>query len=533
MNKFDYKNLTPFKWFVLENFPFIEVDFDALTEWHLFCKLGKEINKIIDSQNIVGEQAENLTNAFNNLKNYVDNYFDNLDVQDEINNKLNEMAESGELTDIIAQYLQLAGVLAYDTKTAMKNAKNLTNGSICKTLGNTTYNDGQGNFYKVREIINTDVVDDDNIIALHDENLVAEKIPYSSGYAIQQQINTINSNVDLINSERTILIGDSYSLDRRPDVDITGWAIPLKNLMGLNDTNCFIAQDNGGGFTVNGSLGTFENAISRLVIEDKSKIKNIIVAGGLNDIKAENKETIKTAIQSFMNYCKTNFPNAKVYIGMIGWNKDDLYTSDNQFIRYQVINKVLPAYQECNQYGAIYLNGVENVMHDYDEYYDGAHPNQTMCNRLAYYIYQAFKNGYASVTYDDHGITFNEDNIELNDFSLTEKVVNNQTIIFDNKENGNKILFNSNYPVVNTYGFYIGKINSKYMSSTYTNNQIVTCPAIITDTNNGKYQAVVSLYIKTFNFLHCHIVSGDIADGLSIKEINLLNPYCSKPTIMQ
>ena len=100
---FDYKNLSPFKWFVLENFPFIEADFDALTEWQLFCKIGKEINKIIDSQNIVGEQAENLTNAFNNLKNYVDNYFNNLDVQDEINNKLNEMAEDGTLAEIINQ----------------------------------------------------------------------------------------------------------------------------------------------------------------------------------------------------------------------------------------------------------------------------------------------------------------------------------------------------------------------------------------------------------------------------------------------
>lgn len=102
---FDYKNLSPFKWFVLENFPFIEADFDALTEWQLFCKIGKEINKIIDSQNIVGEQAEILTNDFNNLKNYIDNYFNNLDVQDEINNKLNEMAETGELTNLIKDYV--------------------------------------------------------------------------------------------------------------------------------------------------------------------------------------------------------------------------------------------------------------------------------------------------------------------------------------------------------------------------------------------------------------------------------------------
>lgn len=174
--------LPPFKWFVLENFPYIEDDFDALTNWQLFCKLGKEMNKIIEKCNLTGEQVENLTNAFNSLQNYVNNYFANLDVQEEINNKLDEMAESGELTDIIAQYLQLAGVLAYDTKADMKTAENLVNGSIAKTLGNSSYSDGQGAFYKVRTIKNTDVIDNDNIIALSDDTLVAEKIPFSNGY---------------------------------------------------------------------------------------------------------------------------------------------------------------------------------------------------------------------------------------------------------------------------------------------------------------------------------------------------------------
>ena len=177
MNKFEYKNLTPFKWFVLENFPFIEADFDALTDWQLYCKLGKEINKIIDSQNIVGEQAKNLTNAFIALQNYVNDYFKNLDVQDEINNKLNEMAESGQLTDIIAQYLQLAGVLAYNTTEDLKNASNIINGSICRTLGDKQYNDGKGYFYKIRNIKNTDVIDELNILAINNsDTLVAERL---------------------------------------------------------------------------------------------------------------------------------------------------------------------------------------------------------------------------------------------------------------------------------------------------------------------------------------------------------------------
>lgn len=115
MDKYEYKKLTPFKWFVIENFPFIEADFDAITEWQLFCKLGKEINKIIDSQNLLGNEMENISNAFislrndyiekfKELENYVNNYFNNLDVQDEINNKLNNMAESGELQEIFEQF---------------------------------------------------------------------------------------------------------------------------------------------------------------------------------------------------------------------------------------------------------------------------------------------------------------------------------------------------------------------------------------------------------------------------------------------
>ena len=105
MNNFDYKKIYPFKWFVLQNFPFIEADFDAITNWQLFCKLGEEINKLINSENSLGNQVENLTNAFIELQNYVNNYFENLDVQEEINNKLDEMAQNGELEALISDFI--------------------------------------------------------------------------------------------------------------------------------------------------------------------------------------------------------------------------------------------------------------------------------------------------------------------------------------------------------------------------------------------------------------------------------------------
>ena len=150
MNKYDYKKIAPFKWFILENFPLIDEDFDALTNWQLFCKLGKEINKIIKSQNDVGEQMENLTDAFIALQDYVTNYFDNLDVQDEIDNKLDEMVEDGTLEDLIGEYITDNIQRVYNTVSEMA-AATLSVGMFVKTLGYYQANDGGGALYKIVE----------------------------------------------------------------------------------------------------------------------------------------------------------------------------------------------------------------------------------------------------------------------------------------------------------------------------------------------------------------------------------------------
>lgn len=110
-----YTHLTPFKRCVLQNFPFIEADFDALTNYGLLCKVVEYLNKVIDSQNdvqnnmvIVNEAFISLRDQFIALKNYVDNFFNNLDLQDEVDNKLDEMLANGDLGEAI----QLAATIA-------------------------------------------------------------------------------------------------------------------------------------------------------------------------------------------------------------------------------------------------------------------------------------------------------------------------------------------------------------------------------------------------------------------------------------
>lgn len=90
---------------VLQNFPFIEQDFDALTDYQLLCKVVEYLNNVITSQNEVIEATESLTSDFNELQSFVEHYFDSLDVQQEINNKLDSMVEDGTLEEILSQYI--------------------------------------------------------------------------------------------------------------------------------------------------------------------------------------------------------------------------------------------------------------------------------------------------------------------------------------------------------------------------------------------------------------------------------------------
>lgn len=392
--------LPPFKWFILENFPYIEDDFDALTNWQLFCKLGKEMNKIIEKTNLTGEQVEILTNSFNALQNYVNNYFENLDVQEEVNTKLDEMAESGQLTDIIAQYLQLAGVLAYDTKTAMKNATNLVEGSIAKTLGNTSYSDGQGAFYKVRQVQNTDVIDDNNIIALNDPDLVAQKIQYSSGYDLQNQITTNANNITansnkittLQNNEKTIsnlvIISDSYGVGNSYPTDpITSYAEYMKTYLGLTNDTFYNNSWGGSGFahvSYDKKFLTLVNECNTNLSQDRrNSVTHVLLAGGYND--QFNTETeVKNGIIETTNRAHEVFPNAQIYVAFIGWrtNGNNLFDVARYYIEASGICK----------YAKFIVNS-NNILRGDTISGDNIHPNEQGYIDLAQYLITGLHNG--------------------------------------------------------------------------------------------------------------------------------------------
>lgn len=74
---------------------------DSLSYYELLCKVVNYLNNTINDVNTLGTDVDNINKAYNDLQNYVNEYFDTLDVQEEINNKLDEMAKDGSLSALL------------------------------------------------------------------------------------------------------------------------------------------------------------------------------------------------------------------------------------------------------------------------------------------------------------------------------------------------------------------------------------------------------------------------------------------------
>lgn len=284
MNNRNVKILSPF---VLCCQKVIPLAFDeSMSYYECLCGLYNYImNNLTPAINENADAVTELQNKFIELKSYIDNYFTNLDVQEEINNKLDEMAESGQLSDIIAQYINLKGVLGFNNKQELKNATNIVNGSIARTLGTDTYNDGLGDFWKIRKIVNTDVVDDINLLQIiYDNTLVAEKIINPTITSLLNDVDELKEDVQEINTK--------LENNKNQQLSDTVQARIYKELTGLFDysigwslSSCIIVGNRGiavaNDWTENGSGGTKFNIVT--FIYENETISNITLRHQLVD----------------------------------------------------------------------------------------------------------------------------------------------------------------------------------------------------------------------------------------------------------
>ena len=97
--------MPPFMAFLADNIPAVYDNtmsyYDELTALIKYLQ-----DTVIPALNDNADTITVLSNAIEQLQDYVDHYFDNLDVQEEINNKLDEMATTGQLQDLIDYYFR-------------------------------------------------------------------------------------------------------------------------------------------------------------------------------------------------------------------------------------------------------------------------------------------------------------------------------------------------------------------------------------------------------------------------------------------
>lgn len=356
---------------LFSNFPY--TDFENLNLDWIISKVKEYLVKTDNLDISFNDLKDYVYSKLNELEEYMNDYFDNLDIQEEVNNKLDEMYESGELSDIIQQYLQMSSLLTFNTKNDLKNASNLIEGSDTLTLGELNYLDGKTSFYKIRTLTSGDIIDDINILSLVNyPTLIAELLPFSSNTDTEKQY---------------IFITDSYG----NHLNAQGRNFIQQACEYLSITNYYDFHRGSAGFSRTGDLNFLKVLQdNESVINDKNTITDIFIFGGAND-QNNNYNSIEPNIEAFMNYVKVEYPNANVYIGFV--------TKTFEASFYTYARKTIEAYTSCTKYGASYLVNSEAIIQQASAFRnDRVHPNINYIDTLAMYTASLIKDKMCDVS---------------------------------------------------------------------------------------------------------------------------------------
>ena len=91
--------LSPFRYWCQKVLPLVYDD--SLSYYELLCKVVDYLNKTMEDVTNFNTDMTSLYESYEQLQEYVNNYFSSLDVQTEINNKLDSMASDGTLSKLI------------------------------------------------------------------------------------------------------------------------------------------------------------------------------------------------------------------------------------------------------------------------------------------------------------------------------------------------------------------------------------------------------------------------------------------------
>lgn len=211
-----------------------------------------------------------------------------------------------------------------------------------------------------------------------------------------------------------LIIGDSYAGGYTAAGDVTGFPKLMAQYAGWVENKTYWHEETGGaGFGKKGGADFTKDfnqlttdAYNRMTDVQRLSIKKILYAGGWNDADV-SQSNIMTGMKTTFANARAKFPNAEIYVAMIGWSVD--YSK-----REQIITNALPAYTKCGKYGGRYITNSEYIMHNYGgiSRSDNQHPNEENQDLLATYLLNGILHGSCDVQYR-----------QSVPFSVNEKVV--------------------------------------------------------------------------------------------------------------
>lgn len=230
------------------------------------------------------------TEDFTTLYNYVHDYFDNLDVQSEVNKKIDEMVEDGTLQEIIDDYLNSIAVFGFTTVADMVSSTNLSEGSYAKTTGYYNANDLGGNTYKIKTSTTS-------LFAIElDNGLFAEPVMQESMNILQfgirgsdttstTKMQSVIDSCDTLNfNKETYTINGYISLHTKSHINLNGATLNFTTRYGfknLKETDTFTGYNGNSDITIEN--GTINGGAIVIGHGKNITVKNIDFVDCLND----------------------------------------------------------------------------------------------------------------------------------------------------------------------------------------------------------------------------------------------------------
>lgn len=410
-----YKPLTPFGLFIRQNFPFVEATYEARDNYDLLCKIYQHLKTVEYNQGISQENIEALYNFLNNL-----------DLQEEVNNKLDEMAEDGTLAGLLSPVTYFKSKLSERIIEGTPTTVLFTGDSLTWGQNPATNSQSENPYPKLIQDFIRDWYADNSLITC---------LNYGVGGAISTNANN-NFNTYLAQNPDTIV-----------------WAYGTNDVTQLRTNDQIINDLN------NFYMDCIDNNIELIVIIPPPNFYTLARREGMNRLH-----------QALLNYCQSR---GIIYIDMFDYVNNiynsnsnthyQLQTDNTHFINYDVfrdafISKLLPIMyvQNNNDYNYISIERTPNYVQtnigavqvpDVNIFYDAlriteAEGNTFRMNILVKKPSTLYFNGYSNNTAGK--VTFTLDSV---DYLVDEYSTQTGTTNIYN-------IFNYKFPVTLKAGFH-------------------------------------------------------------------------------